>query len=337
MHRSSSPSRIARLAIELLAVWMAANVNFASADELRVSRVGLRLNRQRDVAAHESGPIADLLVREGDRVKAGTILAKLDDEDALIELQRAEIARDHALDLANSNIAQRSSEQSMLLASLDWDRVRTQSERFPDTVSAAELDRLRIELERAKLAVEKAKEQGLAARQALRAAENDVQAAQRGVARRQIVAPIDGIVVEVDFQTGEWVKAGEKVLRLVDVAQLRAEGFIAASEQSSRLVGRSVTFVADRRADSNPTISTTQSEEGGKDDKLRLSTDSARKFSGKVVFVSPEANPVTQQLRIWAVIENPDGHLQPGLSGQLILADQADNDIVKLRSSQPPR
>lgn len=337
MHRFSSPSRIARVVLHLMAFGILTSLPVASGDEIRVSRVGLRLHRERVVSAYESGPLRELSVTEGDRVKAGDVLARLDDEDAQIELQRAEIARDHARDLATSDIVLRSSEQALLLASLDWDRVKKQSERFPDTVSAAELDRLRIELERAKLAVEKAREQMLTAQQTLRAAENEVRAAQRGVARRQIIAPMDGVVVEVGFQAGEWATAGEKVLRLVDVQQLRAEGFIAASERSSGLVGRSVTFVADNSVPQQSTSSDAVLEQGSIAEVSASSPVSSRRFGGNVVFVSPEANPVTGQLRIWAVIENPDGQLQPGLSGHLILADQADQadpEVVQIRNSR---
>jgi macrolide-specific efflux system membrane fusion protein len=35
-------------------------------------------------------------------------------------------------------------------------------------------------------------------------------------------------------------------------------------------------------------------------------------FAGKIVFVSPEVDPITGQVRIWAEIDNRDGRLRPG-------------------------
>jgi macrolide-specific efflux system membrane fusion protein len=35
-------------------------------------------------------------------------------------------------------------------------------------------------------------------------------------------------------------------------------------------------------------------------------------FTGTVAFVSPEVDPITGQVRIWAEIDNRDGRLRPG-------------------------
>ena len=35
--------------------------------------------------------------------------------------------------------------------------------------------------------------------------------------------------------------------------------------------------------------------------------------SGEITFVSPEVEPVNQQVRIWAEFENPEKHIRPGL------------------------
>ena len=40
-------------------------------------------------------------------------------------------------------------------------------------------------------------------------------------------------------------------------------------------------------------------------------------FSGKLVFVSPEVDPVNGQVRVWAQIENRDLQLRPGLRASM--------------------
>ena len=42
-------------------------------------------------------------------------------------------------------------------------------------------------------------------------------------------------------------------------------------------------------------------------------------FPGKLVFVSPEIDPVNAQVRVWAEIENEGLRLRPGMRGRLIV------------------
>ena len=42
-------------------------------------------------------------------------------------------------------------------------------------------------------------------------------------------------------------------------------------------------------------------------------------MKGKIVFVSPEIDPVNGQVRVWAEVENPDLSLRPGLQAEMII------------------
>ena len=46
-------------------------------------------------------------------------------------------------------------------------------------------------------------------------------------------------------------------------------------------------------------------------------------IAGKIVFVSPEIDPVNGQVRVWAEIDNTDFKLRPGLHGSMVIADAA--------------
>ena len=41
------------------------------------------------------------------------------------------------------------------------------------------------------------------------------------------------------------------------------------------------------------------------------------KVTGQLRFVSPETDPVTKQVRVWAEVPNEDGRLRPGQQGTL--------------------
>ena len=60
----------------------------------------------------------------------------------------------------------------------------------------------------------------------------------------------------------------------------------------------------------------------GRSVKLSVELDGKRvEFPGKVVFVSPEIDPVNGQVRVWAEIDNKDGRLRPGLPAKMVVAD----------------
>ena len=88
------------------------------------------------------------------------------------------------------------------------------------------------------------------------------------------------------------------MLRLVAVDRLRAEGFAPANIIASVPVGSRVKFALSRDGEAPP-------------------FDGA--IEGTLKFISPEIDPVTGQVRIWAEIDNSAGKLRPGLQGQLLL------------------
>jgi multidrug efflux pump subunit AcrA (membrane-fusion protein) len=75
---------------------------------------------------------------------------------------------------------------------------------------------------------------------------------------------------------------------------LRAEGFLSVEQASADLVGKQVTFTS--------TIG-----------------DKQMQTTGELRFVSPEMDPVTRQVRVWAALDNSDGALRPGQQGTMTL------------------
>ena len=123
----------------------------------------------------------------------------------------------------------------------------------------------------------------------------EVETAQLQLAQHQLLAPFAGTVVLIRGRIGEWVEVGDQVLRLVAVDRLRAEGFLAGAQASRALVGKPVTL---RVASGEQTFDVT----------------------GTLRFVSPEQEPVSGQVRVWAEIPNTDGTLRPGQRGTLEIA-----------------
>ncbi|HIE98139.1 MAG TPA: HlyD family efflux transporter periplasmic adaptor subunit [Planctomycetes bacterium] len=123
---------------------------------------------------------------------------------------------------------------------------------------------------------------------------NDVALAELALEHRNIRAPFDGVIVEVERHVGEWVEPGAPVGRVIDLKTLRAEGFLQAQQASKNLVGRSVTI--DLKSVREPV-----------------------QLQGIITFVSPQVDPVNQQVRFWAEFVNADMQALPGMNASMVI------------------
>lgn len=267
-----------------------------AADGINVESVVITLIEQVEVPAQESGVLAAVAVREGERVTKGQPIGQINDTQAHLALKRAEVELENARTQAGSRIAVRFAEKSREVADAELQRAADSLERYPRSISATEIDRLRLTAEKAALAVEQANFEFQLAQFAARLREAELELATENVKRRQITSPLDGIVVEVTRREGEWIEASKTVFRMVRIDRLRAEGFLHADQITEDLVGRDIVL------------------------KTVLSGGKPVEFSGTLVFVSPEVSPVNGQVRVWAELENPDLLLRPGLRGSMRIA-----------------
>jgi multidrug efflux pump subunit AcrA (membrane-fusion protein) len=238
-----------------------------------------------------------------------------------VELQiEFDVAQSEAL----NDVAVRAAAKSRDVADNEYQRGLRSREASKNSVSESTLDGLRLEMEKMGLAHEQAefvlsvlklkldakkagmRTQGLAVEEAELAVQevesqmqlaglqadlkrNDVEAAQLSLSQRAAVSPIEGVVVELPLRTGEWVKPGDKVARIIRLSRLRAEGFLPLAKATGSLVGRSVVIEV----------------AAGETGKVTR--------EGRITFVSPDVDPINQQVRMWAEFDNPDGTLLPGL------------------------
>ncbi|QDT03159.1 dihydrolipoamide acetyltransferase [Rubripirellula lacrimiformis] len=122
----------------------------------------------------------------------------------------------------------------------------------------------------------------------LELARQQTELANLEVLRHQVVSPIDGVVVEIHRRPGDWVTEGEPMVRVIRLNRLRAEGFANLDDVSA--LKRS------------PQVN------------LRIQTaESVVQRSGKIVFVSPEIDPVNKQVRFWVEFDNSDLVVLPGM------------------------
>ena len=286
-----------RIAIWLLVFVLAAPPLAPAAENatvtIDVQSVVVNLIAEVELAAEEAGPLVELAVTEGKRVKAGDFLGRLDDRDAVLTIARAEIALKHSQQLAASKVKLLQAQEARELAKLELERATTANQELARVVSESQLAKLRLELRRAELDVQQAEDDRAAAARAVEAAASELAMAQRARERRQLLAPMDGIVVDVRRHAGEWLEPGKAVVRLVRDDRLRATGFIKLDDLVAPLEGAPATLT------------------------VELPGNTSSTFTGRVTFVSPEANPINRQVKLIAEFDNRDGRLRAGLPAKM--------------------
>ncbi len=260
---------------------------------ISIPGVVLTLTEQANVPAREAGVLLQISAREGQTIEAGQALGQIDDADARLRPSKAESELLQATQTAENDIKVRFAGKSAEVAKAELQRALDAVGKFDRSVSQSELDRLQLLADKSVLEIEQAALDLTAAAQARDIKQRDQELAAFAVARRRIIAPLTGMVVQWYCQPGEWVEPGSPVVRVIRLNKLRAEGFAPATQLSPQLVGSKVTLLID------------------------LPDHSQAKFPGELAFVSPEIDSVNGQVRFWAEIENPQLKLRPGQLGSL--------------------
>jgi len=188
---------------------------------------------------------------------------------------------------AENDVAVRFARKAHEVAAAEYRRALESVEKFQKSVSQTELDQLRLTTEKARLGIEQAELEKSIARLGMRQMEAELETARLKLARHRLLAPFAGMVAEIKKGRGEWVSPGDTVVRLVRLDRLRVEAFLPARDIVVEH-GPSVTVSVD------------------------VPGRGRARSSAKLVFVSPEVNPVNGQVLIWAEVENQDLLLKPG-------------------------
>jgi macrolide-specific efflux system membrane fusion protein len=261
---------------------------------IEVQSVVLRLLEEAEVPAQEAGVITSVAVREGQRVKRDELLAQIDDQVPRLAAEATKAKYDIARAKATNDVKLRFAKKSTEVSEAELRRSTESIERFAKSVSQSQLDVEQLTVQKNKLEAEQATQDQQLAILEMRQQESELNAARAQIIRRRIVAPFDGVIVQIYARKGEWAEPGQKALRIVNVERLKAEGFIRAEDATQTVVGRAIRLVVEPGGERNT-------------------------FVGKIVFVSPEVDPITGQVRVWAEIDNRDGRLRPGQSARMVV------------------
>lgn len=171
-----------------------------------------------------SGEIVELNVKEGDRVKAGDLLARIDPEiyksnldriNAALNTQKATLAN------AKARLAQVKAQYINAKSSFDRNEQLWKSK----TISPSEYENAQSAFEVAKAEVDAAEQSVKGSDYGVKSAEASLKEARENLAKTSIFAPVDGTISKLNVEKGERVVgtsqfAGTEIMRIANLASM---------------------------------------------------------------------------------------------------------------------
>jgi HlyD family secretion protein len=257
-----------------------------------------------------SGPVKKFYVDRGSRVRAGQLLAELENRDLA-----SAAAESHAsFEQAEANyqtVARGTAPEELQKTELDVrttkDAMEAQQKLFENrqalyregAISQKDVNDAQVALAQARSQYEQAvkhletlqsvsKEQSIKAAAAQRdAAKARADAAEAQLSYSRIVSPIDGVVTDRPLFAGEMPPSGGPIITVMDVSQVIARAHVSQGDAKELKVGDAANI---------------------------LPADGSAQVPGKVTVISPALDPTSTTVEIWVQSQNPGQRLKPGTS-----------------------
>jgi HlyD family secretion protein len=200
------------------------------------------------IAAKNQGRLAEVLVREGDTVEAGQVVARMDTRTLKAQLRQAEAQAQRARDAkatAEAAVAQRESE--LTLARRQYARSRYAHEMGAGSKQDVDVDQSRAET--AEAALKAARSQAVEAQAAIAAADAEVERLKVEIEDCDLVAPVHARVQYRLAEPGEVLAAGGRVLDLIDLTDVYMILYLPEAEAGRTAIGAEARVILDAAPD----------------------------------------------------------------------------------------
>jgi multidrug efflux pump subunit AcrA (membrane-fusion protein) len=241
----------------------------------------VKAKRELLLPANDNGALVSLDVELGDVVPEGAIIGQIDDNEAkaAVAVAKAE------LETANEN-AGRGSEiqikyavEAANLADVEYKKLKELQK--TKSVSDWDVERGELEWKRAEAQVNVRQLEKVLAGYEVGGKDAAYTAAKNALERRSLTAKFGGIVVEKYRRAGEWVQAGEPVLRLMNFETMVVSGKVDATRfHRHELEKRPVTVEID------------------------LPNNQKAEFQGQITFVNSIVDGQNREISVEAEVEN---------------------------------
>lgn len=279
-----------------------------------------------NIEAHESvlsfttiqARIVDLPFDEGQWVKAGTVIARVDDSDyrqqvaideaALVVQQRQLAASEQTLEASRKTVM--SDEADLAQKTLDYDRAQSLWE-HGRIVSTQVRDQARTALKQSSAALDRDRALARAAERNVELAQATIRSAEEALKMARIVlgytvlrAPIDGVILVRQAELGEVMMPGTPVVTIADLDHVWLRAYINEPDIGKVRFGAAASITTD--------------------------TYPGHKYPGRISFIASKAEftpksvethaeRVTLVYRVRIDIDNPTHELVPGMPADALI------------------
>jgi HlyD family secretion protein len=278
-----------------------------------------------NITPYISGEVVELHVREGDEVKEGDLLAKIDPEIYQSNYERTEASlQSQKANLANSRARLAQVKAQFTNAQLTFDRNKKLFDQ--DVISEADFDASKSQFEVAKAEVQAAEETVKAAEFQVASAEASLREARENLTKTAIYAPTDGTVSRLIVEKGERVagasqfSAGTELMRIANLNAM--EAVVQVNENDIVRVELNDTALIEVDAYLNRKFKGIVTEIATSADVTGVSTDQVTNFEVKIRLLKisyedliPENNPSYSPFR-------------PGMSTTVDIQTKTEFNIV---------
>lgn len=182
-----------------------------------------------DVATKYPGRVKDVLVQEGETVKKGQLMARLDTKELQAKLKQTKAMVEQAVQqkqYSSAIVAQRKSELSLAQKNLE----RSKSLYVNKNISLVQLQQDETRLESTKAALIAAKAQVVSAQASIEAAKAQEETIKVNIEESSLYAPIGGRVLYKLAEPGEVVGSGTKLYTLLDLTDTYMTIFLPTAD-----------------------------------------------------------------------------------------------------------
>lgn len=199
---------------------------------------------QVDISTKLPGRLESVLVKEGDMVKKGDVLARLDSNELNAKLSQAKAQVEQTKQQKNYALALVRESQSTLNYSKK-NLARAKALYIDDNIPLANLQESQTAVERAKAALEAAKVQVISADASIKAAQAQVKTIQVNIDDSTLYSPINGRVLYRLVEEGEVVGSGGKILSVLELTDTFMTIFLPTSQAGLVDIGSKARIVLD--------------------------------------------------------------------------------------------
>lgn len=324
-----------RVLIPLIVIAIAVGAVFAYRRSTAAKATSDSLVLSGNIEAHESvvsfrtqGRIVELPVEEGQAVRRGDLLAKLDDSDyrQQVNIDEANV-RTRAAELQLATAGGRpqdvkAAEEAVADAKADLELKRVDFERAQalyqaQTLAKQQRDAAETAFKRAQATLARAQENLSAVREGVRkeqvavtranvqAAKQNLQLSRVRLGFTTLEAPTDGVVTVRQTELGEVVSPGTPVVSIADLDHLWVRVYVSETDLGRVKLGEAAT--------------------------VRTDTFPDKRYNGRVAFISSEAEftPKTVEThkervalvyRVKIDVDNPNHELKPGMPADVTIS-----------------